>query len=221
MLKKPLSHYMNSSKQRSVVSDKQYDAVYGNGRKETKRRNKMANTFKNRQYQTNRNTNGSWTANLNWPILILLFVLLWVFGPLGKMLRSVFKGFGKGVTDYGNQVQLTEDQEQELLNNLQLSIGMLPHDKSFYDLIANNTFDDLDGPNLFGTPDRVFDSVKNLSADELKQVFVSFGYRAGSGWIIHDERGNIISWYQKDLSDWGDYSLTYMKEIWAKTGLPW
>lgn len=65
---------------------------------------------------------------------------------------------------------------------------------------------------------RMFSELENLNVDELKTVFVHFGYaeRKLFNEIITLQEGNLFQWYTNLLNS---ANLTKMQGIWAKTGL--
>lgn len=66
--------------------------------------------------------------------------------------------------------------------------------------------------------DELFNSLKNLTKAQLKQVYKSFGTYAYEGWGKWASGADIdlFGWYKQELS--GD-DLQKMREIWSKTDL--
>lgn len=221
MLSKPLSYYQQQSRHKRAVSDyKKSSDSSDSWMKGGKKNSSMK--FSDVYTPTRKSRSSSSTSNRTLPWIILALCLVFVLTPLMKWLRLKFKLFGKGTNDQVFTTDVVTTTQNSTIQGVNDSIdkGKLLQPDYFYEKVANDTYNALDGINWFGTPASVFESVQYLNKDELKMVYVYFNHRVNSGeWSITDTPKDIIGWYKGDLESL--WEIPRMKNIWAKSGLPW
>lgn len=123
----------------------------------------------------------------------------------------------------GDKNPAGESSNEKLVEDVKKTINTknLSRSETYYKQLAINQYEYL-AP-LVGNPfasvnGNIFTELQSLNADELKQVFVDFGYgeRKLFNVAITLEAGNLFQWYTNQLNS---SNLAKMQGIWQKTGL--
>jgi hypothetical protein len=169
---------------------------------------------------------GSWQKVLIRVILLLL--VLYVIYRIGKVLLGLV---------YKNKTSKEFKEYIDELKNVTPIDNSNPNDADTISenqakLIADQLENAMDG---FGTNESsMFNSLQCLNGASLKKVYAEFGQRDYSGTMM-----DLFGWFSEELSNalfssgifWDDcvsecdsyldqcYALTYMREIWKRTGM--
>jgi hypothetical protein len=118
-------------------------------------------------------------------------------------------------TDDGNKKEIDK-------TGLVIDASKLTHPLEFYKGIAESSFAEMDN-SLVVSMDNLVDLVKDLNTDELKQVYVDFGEKAGQiplpllDKVPIGSAHNLIWWYQNHGGPLNNTDR--LKTIWTPTGL--
>ena len=114
-----------------------------------------------------------------------------------------------------------DNEENKAVEDVKVTTSKLQYLPTVYKRIAQQQYDAM---NLPGTDeDTLFDTLKGLNTEDLKQVYKDYGRRSprtnltGSEWL--DEFGSpsdLITWYREELDQ---EELKKMQAIWAGTQL--
>tara|TARA_Y100000034_G_scaffold83551_1_gene100011 strand:+ start:116 stop:658 length:543 start_codon:yes stop_codon:yes gene_type:complete len=170
---------------------------------------------------------GSWQKVLI-RVIVLLLVLYVSYRILRKFYKKIFKNrTSQEYKDYVNNELPLIVNDDSSNNNDPATIS-----NNEAKLIADKLENAMDG--LGTNENTMFNSLQCLNGASLKKVYVEFGQRDYSGTMM-----DLFGWFSEELSNaifssgvfWDDcvpecdgywnqcYALTYMREIWKRTGM--
>lgn len=144
---------------------------------------------------------------------------LLTFAAVGTVLFFGAKIVG-GINDIFNPNKQREREKDKSIENIPVNNNKLQFLPAVYKRIAQQQFDAM---NLFGTDEKLlFDSLRGLNNDDLKQVYKEFGTRKPDlklnvpfGTEFGDA-SDLFVWYRAELDN---ADLNKMRNIWLPTGL--
>jgi hypothetical protein len=164
------------------------------------------------------NTNNT---NDNIKTLLVIGGVLYLVSSAKNVFSNVRNPFSDAPQDTQLQPYIKDKYTThvDLIKALNINQNNLQLDRNTYKRIAQQQYDAMNGPGTNTTI--LFNTVKNLNADELKTVFMDYGLRAPTVTVFGyttavGTREDLIAWYDNDLDK---KELVQMADIWRKTGL--
>jgi hypothetical protein len=149
--------------------------------------------------------------------LLLGGVLIFVVLGFSKLYKAVSSFFSPGEHELAN-TQIRSDQQAAAQA---IQRDKLTKEESFYTGVAEFLYNQMQYIGS-GSGAAMVDKLKNLTAQELKFVWVKFGIRSNTVFAFSMFEGDLFAWFDAELSDWKPWdlnALSDMRKIWTKTGL--